>query len=141
MPEQVFHPYTAWEDWQAGMWHSPGDVLGEMARSARILRNQAAFLTAAREMLRAWPNSAEQNLTDMSLNRRAWVGQATCCHHAGVPERATRLAWWTLTAAEQAAANQTADLAMAEWQMERGEAERPGLFPLLSAERVIDARA
>lgn len=128
MPEQVFHPYTAWEDWQAGMWQAPPDVAAEMEQAAQILRTPAVFLDAAQKMLRNWPNAAEHNLTDMAQNRRAWVGQATCCHRAGITEQATRLAWWTLSAIEQYRANLTADRAVAEWQLEREFVQRPGLF-------------
>lgn len=135
MPDQVWHPYTAWEDWQAGMWQTPVDVTADMERAAQILGDPAVFLDAARIMLREWPAAAEHNLTDMAQNRRAWVGQATCCHLAGVPEQATRLAWWTLTAAEQYAANQAADLALAEWLTERESVHTPGLFVIDLPER------
>jgi hypothetical protein len=128
VPDQVFHPYTAWEDWQAGMWQSPTDVTADMERAVHILSSPSVFLSAARAMLRDWPNAAEHNLTDMAQNRRAWVGQATCMHLAQVPEEATRQAWWTLTVAEQYTANQVADQAIAEWRHERETAESPVLF-------------
>lgn len=137
---QVFHPYTAWEDWQAGMWQAPANVTAEMEHAAHILGDQFVFLPAARDMLRAWPTAAEQNLTAMTQNRRAWVGQATCCHLAGITEQATRLAWWTLTAAEQYAANQTADHAVAEWEVERQEYRTPGLFVLVFPAPVVTER-
>lgn len=128
MPEQVFHPYTVWEDWQAGMWQSPVNLTADMERAAHILASPTVFLDAARTMLREWPRAAEHNLTDMAQNRRAWVGQASCMHLAGVPEEATRQAWWTLTAAEQYAANAVADQAIAEWERERESVETPALF-------------
>lgn len=126
--ERVYHPYTAWEDWRAGMWQQPTDVTADMERAAQILADPAVFHPAARAMLREWPNAAEHNLTDMAQNRRSWVGQATCCHLAGVPEQATRLAWWTLTVEEQYAANMAADRAVAEWQREREFDRTPTLF-------------
>jgi hypothetical protein len=81
-------------------------------------------------MLREWPTAAEQHLTDMAQNRRAWVGQATCCHLAGITEQATRLAWWTLTPAEQYTANLIADQAITEWQVDRENDLNPGLFAI-----------
>jgi hypothetical protein len=127
---QVFHPYTAWEDWRAGMWQVPSGGTAEMERAAQILGDPDLFLDAARTMLADWPNAAEQNLTDMAQNRRAWVGQATCCHLAGIAEQATRLAWWTLTAVEQYAANQAADQAITEWLIDRENDRNPGLFAI-----------
>jgi hypothetical protein len=130
MPEQVFHPYTTWEDWQAGMWRQPLNPTAEMGQAVHILSSPSVFLDAARRMLRDWPNAAEHNLTDLGQNRRSWVGQATCCHLARIPETSTRLAWWTLSAAEQVAANQVADQAVAEWEAERENRDRPGLFAI-----------
>ena len=132
MPEQrqVFHPYTSWEDWQAGMWQVPADVTAEMEQAAHILGDPQVFLSAARAMLLEWPNAAEQHLTDMAQNQRAWVGQAACCHLAGITEQATRLAWWTLTPDEQYTANAIADQAIAEWQVNRENDQNPGLFTI-----------
>ena len=135
MTDQIFHPYTAWEDWQAGMWQPSTDVAADMQRAAHILSSPSVFLAAARAMLRDWPNAAEHNLTDLGQNRRSWVGQASCMHLASVPEEATRLAWWTLSPAEQVAANQTADQAVTEWELERANRDTPGLFALPEASR------
>lgn len=123
---QVYHHYTAWEDWQAGMWQNPST--DEAAQAAAILSDQPLFLEAARTMLGGWPNAAEHNLTDLGQNRLAWIGQATCCHLAGVSEAATRAAWWTLTPEERDAANVTAHVAMQEWETARAEHATPSLF-------------
>lgn len=128
MPDQVYHPYTVWEDYQAGMWQTPANLTADMERAAHILGTPPVFLDAARTMLREWPNAAEHNLTAMVQNRRAWVGQASCMHLASVPEEATRQAWWTLTAAEQYTANMVADQAIVEWERDRESVERPALF-------------
>jgi hypothetical protein len=129
MPEQVWHPYTMWEDWQAGLWRAvPVDPYRDTA--ARILANPDTFYAAAKEMLADWTNAAEHNLTNTDQNRRAWVGQATCCHLANVPESATRFAWWVMMPTERDAANAVADRIIAEWESEREATRRPTLFAL-----------
>lgn len=131
MPDPVYHPYTEWEDWQAGMWQPPPDVTPAMEQAAHILTDPDLFRTAARAMLADWPNAAEHNLTTTLVNNAySWVGQATCMHLAQVPESATRLAWWTLTPAEQCAANQVAAEVITEWQTTRDDLEHPGLFAI-----------
>jgi predicted DCC family thiol-disulfide oxidoreductase YuxK len=93
VPEPVYHPYTAWEDWQAGMWQTPVDVTADVERAVHILATPNLFRDAARVMFREWPNATEHNLTtNLASNRYSWVGQATCCHLANVPELATRAA-------------------------------------------------
>jgi hypothetical protein len=110
------------------MWAAPRDLPEDVHRAAHILSQPDVFLAAARAMLSEWSNSAEQNLTDMGQNRRSWIGQATCCHLAGVPESATRQAWWTLTAAEQLAANRVADQVITKWERAREDDRHTPLF-------------
>lgn len=116
---QIYHPYTAWEDWQAGMWKPSLDPSSDAEHAAAILGEPSVFAGAAQAMLADWPTSAEQNLTDMGQNRRSWIGQATCCHLAGISEAATRQAWWTLSNEERDDANAVADEAILEWELAR----------------------
>lgn len=123
---QVFHHYTLWEDFKAGMWMPP--TTGAEGQAAAILSDPKVFGEAARVMVQEWPIAAEQNLTNPTVNRQAWIGQATCCHLAGVPESATRAAWWTLTDEERTIANGVADQVIREWEQTREWARQPTLF-------------
>lgn len=127
---RVWHPYTEWEDYTAGMWETPTDLDNETRTAAGILADPDIFRDAARFMLADWTRAAEQNLSGPVPGRRAWIGQATCCHLAGVREEATRTAWWVLTPAEQYRANQVADEVIVEWERARGEYTTPGLFTI-----------
>ena len=51
MPDQVWHPYTAWEDWQSGMWRTPVDVTADMRGRIKIAAFQRGQTVA--DMLRA----------------------------------------------------------------------------------------
>lgn len=130
MTDRVYHPYTAWEDWQHGMWRQCVVATDEMERAAFILSSPEIFANAAREMLRRWPIAAEHNLTNTEQNRRAWLGQATCCHRANAPESATRFAWWMLSQDARDAANAVADHVIAKWERDREADHTPALFPL-----------
>ncbi len=118
---RVHRPYMEWEDWAAGMWNGSDDFLADVARAVHILGSPEIFRTAAAAMVADWSNAASHNLTDTGQNRRSWVGQATCCHLAGIPESATRAAWWELTEAEREAANAVADEVIAGWLDENPE--------------------
>ena len=125
---QIYHPYTDWEDWLAVMWQPPLDEEKEGSEAARILRDAGEFRVIARAMLLAWPIAAEQNLTDLSQNGRAWIGQAACCYASGVRGQSTRHAWWTLSSQEQSAANAVADQVCSEWESRRRKHRQPSLF-------------
>jgi hypothetical protein len=68
------------------------------------------------KVLDSWPRSCEHNLTDMNINRRAWVGHAACCLAFGCPEDIVREAWGLLTQEQRDLANGVADLAIAEYE-------------------------
>jgi hypothetical protein len=67
-------------------------------------------------VIKEWPISCENALTDYSLNRKAWVGHAACALALGCPEDITRQAWKELTYEQQLLANKEADGAIKAWE-------------------------
>jgi len=67
-----------------------------------------------------WTYSCEHNLTDRSLNRRAWIGHAACALAFRCPEDIVRAAWSELTEQQQVEANAKADEAIRSWECQRG---------------------
>lgn len=116
---RIFHPYHLWEDFQNGMWR-----LVEKSEEEIYLQKAIDF-TGNHElyghwMLKAveqWKHSCEHNLTNTSMNRRAWIGHAAVCLAIGCPEYLTRLAWWQLTKEQQDLANAKADEAILIWEI------------------------
>lgn len=115
---RVFHPYTDWEDANAGMWRN---VSGE-AR-VELLHRVTAFMTNTTEfyrfMLRVvaeWPIACAVNLSTRSINRQAWIGHAACAMATKSPEDVTRQGWHLLSRPLQDAANNAADDAIAVWE-------------------------
>ena len=53
--------------------------------------------------------SAKVNLTNISCNRRAWLGQACCSYKFNVSETSTRLAWGLITEKQRIESNAIAD--------------------------------
>jgi hypothetical protein len=72
------------------------------------------------KVLDSWPISCEHNITDLSQNRRAWIGHAATCLAIGAPEDITRAAWGMLTRQQQDDANAMADRAISEWESRHG---------------------
>jgi hypothetical protein len=116
--KQIYHPYTAWEDYKAGMWRKvpaseEAKYLDEAIRfTGDALEYGSYMLRVAKE----WPISCEHNLTDTSQNRRAWIGHAACCLAINSPEYLTRQAWGYLTQKQQDDANAQADAAIRYWE-------------------------
>ena len=63
-----------------------------------------------------WKYAAEQNLSNTSRNRQAWLGQAACCFNHGCSESLTKKAWHQLNISDQNKANEIADKVIHEWE-------------------------
>ena len=112
-----YHHYEVWEDYMHGMYKK---LYG---KERNIMLNKAITFTGNAKlygewMLRVvdqWPNSCEQNLTDIHVNQQAWIGHAACCMALECPEDLTRIAWGCLSKQQQEEANDQADIAIRVW--------------------------
>ena len=84
---QVWHPWTDWECYRAGMFDGEVSVDPGTARAmyANFLRDIPRFEAAMQRVLLEWPISCEHFLTNVSMNRIAWLGQAAMCMETGIP--------------------------------------------------------
>ena len=111
-------PYTALEEFHAGLWHRVSGAPAQerlMGIAVALLRDKARFAGAVLRVLVEWPVSCKAEFTSPG-NHLAWIGQAACCLETGVPEDLTRRAWWKLTEAEREAANEVARKALEVWR-------------------------
>lgn len=115
---QLYHHYTKWEDYTAGMWRKvPKDEAARFLEDAIIFTsNHELYGKAMLRVIEEWPIACEQNLTDKSQNRQAWIGHAASCLEFNCPEYITRQAWAFLSRKQQNLANAAADFAIAKWE-------------------------
>jgi len=122
MIKRIYHPYWLWEEVQYNMW-------GKVEDQPRYLKMAIEF-TGSTElygefMMRAtlnWPYSCEHNLSNVTQNRKAWIGHAACALAFQCPEDIVRRAWGYLTEEQQIAANAKAAEAISHWEKGRAEA-------------------
>lgn len=114
--ERIFHHYSKWEDFHAGMYDEDKD--GREARvlkAASILGNPAVCETAMQKVIAEWPVATEYNLSNAEINRKAWLGQAACSCYGAVHEDETREAWGIMTSEQRIEANRIARRLITEW--------------------------
>jgi hypothetical protein len=121
MNERLYHPVHLWEDAKNGLFETTPTALDDegpalIAASADLLKSEDGLLSAMSHVAETWRYSAEVNLSNKSMNRRAWLGQAACCFECGANENLVKAAWWSLTEDEMAAANGIADIVIAQWE-------------------------
>jgi hypothetical protein len=116
--KQIYHHYLKWEEHHAGMWQKVGKVNADLLLKDAIefMGNHKLYGQWMMKVVDEWPISCEQNLSDNSINKRAWIGHAACCLAINCPEYITRMAWHFLSLEQQDKANKEADKAILSWE-------------------------
>lgn len=119
---RVFHTYEKWECYKAGFYASskPGMTKAQCEEAYRdFLADEQAFRDALQVVIKTWKHSCEHYLTNSSMNRIAWLGQAAACQGVGLPAT-FRSGFYLLSEEQQAHANEIALEALNEWMQENG---------------------
>jgi hypothetical protein len=114
--KRVYHPYWVWEESRSPMWGKVDDRKKHLDVAIKFTGDHEAYGAAMYRVLKDWPISCEHNLSDISQNRRAWIGHAACAIQIKCPEDIVREAWHHLTDEQRIKANAAADKAINEWE-------------------------
>ena len=85
---RIFHTYDKWECYKAGFYNSKKEgMTSEDCEKAYalFLSDLPLFEEIANKVIVEWKYSCEHYLTNRSMNRIAWIGQAAMCYYSGVP--------------------------------------------------------
>jgi hypothetical protein len=119
--KKIYHPYWLWEEFISGMWRKE-TIEYEQANFENIVQftgNHEIYGDAMLEVIENWQISCEDKLSNISLNRKAWLGHAACCYKHGYPEYLVRKAWGTLTENQRELANNKANEAIKLWEQKQ----------------------
>lgn len=132
---RIFHTFDKWESVGAG-FYAPG-IKGRDKEECEheygaFLADKETFSTGIEKVFKEWPNSCEHNLTNSSMNRIAWIGQAAACAALGLPS-AYRAGFSKLPKETQELANNVALEYLNKWLAERN-------LPVLTIEQAFSTR-
>ena len=121
---RIFHTWDQWECYPAGFYedHAPNGLAKSDAETAYadFLRDTPRFAAALDRVLTEWPKSCDHYLSNASMNRIAWLGQASACIAEGLPS-VFRGGFNRLSEEEQTQANLTALAALNRWLSAHGD--------------------
>ena len=121
-PERIFHTWDKWECYPAGFYESSlKDKTHEECETIfkDTLSDQKLFASILEKVIVEWKYSCEHYLTNKSMNRIAWLGQAAVCYHSGIPSRYSG-AWFEIDEETRNEANETALTYLNKWLVENG---------------------
>jgi hypothetical protein len=89
-PDRIFHTFDKWECHKAGFYASKfeGFTQDQCEQTyADFLSNDNEFKKGLKGVISEWKNSCEHYLTNKSMNRIAWLGQAAMCYSTKIPSK------------------------------------------------------
>ena len=118
--KRVYHHYNKWEDFHAGMWrrYLPEDEKELLEKAIEFTGNHVKYGLAMMRVIREWPLTCEHNLSNPSINHKAFIGHCAVTLQLGIPEYITRLAWSYLSKEQQDKANERAQYAFYSWKLD-----------------------
>ena len=118
MIERIYHHYLDMEEFcpDGGMWKDNDNKSIFIKKSKDLLCNIERFSETLMNLISNWKNSCGHNLSNISMNRIAWMGQAACYYECKSSEESTRFAWRLLTPEQQKLANSEAMKAILHWE-------------------------
>lgn len=116
--QRIFHPYEIWEDWINGMWRKESKQyeINKLQEIIEFTSNHILYGIAMIRVINEWPICCENNLSNILINRKAWLGHAACCIERNYPEYLVRQAWQQLTEEQRLLANKEAHKAIKLWE-------------------------
>jgi len=114
---RIFHTFDKWECHKAGFYKNIKDGWTNEECELEyiiILTDENLFRSSLKRVIEEWNNSCEHYLTNKSMNRIAWLGQASVCIASGIPSSYSG-AWFKLSKDQQDKANSIALEYLNEW--------------------------
>lgn len=115
---QQFVPWWEWEDYINGMWRrlSKEEEEGMSQAAIEFTGDWQKYGKAMGEVLEAWPKTMLHNLSNTSINRRAFLGHCACQYQIQCPEYLVRSAWKELSDKQRFDADEIAEYHIKSWE-------------------------
>lgn len=111
------HHYSKWEDYKNGFYHRfKGCKKTAILDIVDFFCNQKETETFMKKVCDNWVYSCEQNLTNPSINKVAYIGQSAICLRFGYPSTITMEAWSNVPFKNQIIANKLAEKTIKQWK-------------------------
>lgn len=114
---RIYKPYWLWEDYINGMWRtvSKQEESTFLDWAICFTGDHVEYGKAMGIVMYEWKETMLHNLTNNSINRRAFLGHCACCYTSGCPEYIVRQAWKMLNDEQRMSADNEAEIRINKW--------------------------
>ena len=115
--KRIYHPYTLWEDIRRGFYDncSGADKKEKIEKVIEMFSSPELTREFIMLDINKGSYSCEHELTNESMNKIAYLGQAACCLYSDIPSTVTMESWSKLTTEVQEEANKIANEVLEIW--------------------------
>ena len=117
MINQIYHNYSYWEDWKFGFYDQlSGQKKDQKLKSCIDFFNDIDLVkNFMHRVVIEWKYSCEVNFSNPSINKIAYLGQASCSLYDRIPSIVTMEAWILLSKDVQDYSNSIAQSEINYW--------------------------
>ena len=121
--KRIYHPYQKWEDYKHGFYNnlSGKDKDEKIKLCIEMFRSVDKTKEYMNKVINEWKYSCEHNLTNESMNKIAYIGQAACCLFAEIPNGVTMEAWNMLDNVVQVRSDRLAQAVIDNWTLKQNQ--------------------
>lgn len=115
--KRIYHPYWLWEDYKAGFYDnlSGKDKQNKIDKVIEMFNSKELTEEYMTKVINEWKYSCEHNLTNESMNKIAYIGQAACCLYSNIPSTITMEAWGLLSKEVKERSNSISEEVLNTW--------------------------
>lgn len=119
--ERIYHRYENWECFKSGFFRNvSGEEKKELSKKVvELFENPDKTKFFMEKVLNEWTFSCEHNLSNVSLNRIAWLGQSACCLFAKIPYSITMENWRFVSESKKIIACDIAEKLIKEYELKK----------------------
>lgn len=118
--ERIYHHFEKWEDYKHGFYDNvSGERKKTLINKCLELFSDSHLCENFMMKVLNWKYSCEHNLSNESMNRIAYIGQAACCIYAGIPNSVTMECWSDIPLEIRKRADQQAQNVLNKWIYEQ----------------------
>lgn len=115
---RIYHEWSKWEDYKNSFYDNCSGKEREekLSKAIEMFNSEDLTITNMLAVINNWKFSCEHNLTNASMNKIAYIGQAACAYYAQVPNTITMEAWNMLSKETQERSNDIAEEVINIWK-------------------------